>query len=140
MERVASCACSTMVRLPVPAGTLKVTTSPTFFVPNACTWPGGSALATTGREHCAGVQAASGTQTFPSVGQQPYPCRHCGSEVQDSVQNDSVAIGVQAPEPQAAESVHVAVQNPPANPCSTVSQVRPLAQSVVVRHASPMAL
>jgi hypothetical protein len=48
----------------VLAGTLKETSLPTGRVPNFCTCPVGSALFTTGREHCAGTHSPTGTQAL----------------------------------------------------------------------------
>jgi hypothetical protein len=98
----------------------------------------GSALAATGRVQAGGVQAASGTQTFPSVGQQPYPWRHCGSLVQDGMQRELAAIGVQTELVQSAGCAQELAQNPPSNP--VVWQTSPVAQSGVPRQASPSAL
>jgi hypothetical protein len=67
---VAICACWTMVTLPVFGGTVNVTSSPTVLVPKLCTCEAGSALATTGRVHCAGGHAAIGTQASFNVAQQ----------------------------------------------------------------------
>jgi hypothetical protein len=56
------------------------------------------------------------------------------------MQTDRPATGVQAEAMHPAEDVHGAVQNPPAKPWASVSQVRPPPQSAVVRQASPSAL
>src|SRR5258707_15884581 len=97
MLRVAICACCTMVTLPVLAGTVKVTSSPTRWVPNFCTWAVGNALSTTGRTQAAGGQAASGTQVSLSVAQQPYSWRQSASFEQVGVHTWVEPIGVQAP-------------------------------------------
>src|SRR5882672_5800651 len=111
MVRLAICACWTMVRLPVLAGTVKVTSSPTRWVPNFCTWAAGNALSTTGRTQAGSGQAASGTQVSASVAQQPYPWRHWASLEQVGVHTLVEPIGVQAPlAPQAEASAQAAVQ------------------------------
>src|SRR5215469_12762415 len=69
-DRPATFAWCRMVTLPVPAGTAKLTVSPTLCVPRASTCAVGSVLVSTGREQAAGVQAAEGRQTLPSVPQQ----------------------------------------------------------------------
>src|SRR3954465_13582779 len=102
-----------MVKLPVPGGMLKVISSFTLCVPNSCTCPAGSVLGTMGREHCAGVQAPSGTQTLPRVRQHPYPSRHRESEVQAGSMPETPATGVQADAMQPPDDVHAAVQKPP---------------------------
>src|ERR1700682_64334 len=53
-EADAFIACETILKLPVPAATLKLTTSPTVLVPMCCTWSAGNALWPTGLRHVPG--------------------------------------------------------------------------------------
>src|SRR2546421_6623533 len=69
MVRPAIFACCTMVTLPAPDGTAKVSSVPTLWTPSDWTCAAGNALVTIDRSHDEGVQAPGGTQAFPSDAQ-----------------------------------------------------------------------